>query len=479
MGMSRLFFKCFVVAMLLLFVGQARAQHFSGTQGSVYSPVINTFSQPASGADMPMNWSVEIFGVNSFWANNILDLSPARFDWQQDSIDLRPYVLTGDGERGGGFQADVHLLNFLLRIPRHEKWVVGAGWNIRFRLYADHLNYNYLDSMETLSEFLKANAIDHLQKGRLLNQQWMEWFVNASVILRENKFEKLAVGGSLKLTKGMSAEVIDITGLQLTPQVNGHRYSALTRLSGRYGYSENLEDLDDNQNSDDQVSTFTNGSPFSLGLDVGISYTQKNPVWIAGFTNKAPTDYRWKLSLAITDLGRLKYPLGEESRMINGVSSFSGMDSLIRDLESASSLTGFNDTLSRVASIAPWQGDFSISLPTAIQIGYDQHIGHHLFLHAHLVLDAAFLNPGADYKLHTINYLTLTPRWEIKHWGIYAPLYLNDRGIFMAGAAVRLGPLTAGVHDFKWLFSHSRSGGGYVALTIKRFFKEKEECFSF
>lgn len=472
-----------IIAILLLLIIPARqlkAQYFSGVKGSIYSPVINTSSQPAAGAGMPLNWGIQIAGFNSFWSNNIVALSPARIDWQQDSIDLRSHLITGSGKRKGTANADIHILNFLFRIPGHKKWVVGAGWNIRSRSFANNMDYDYQDTMTSITQFLEVNAINNQQHGQVINQQWMEWFITASTILRENEFEKLAVGGNLKLIKGISAEVIDIDNLQLTTRSKESReYSAIAQIAGRYGYSANLEDLDNNQSSREQIQTLTNGSPVSLGLDIGLSYTRKKPVFVAGFTNNDLADYKWKISLSLTDFGRLKYPLGKESRMMNGIKNIANLDDLQNSLDKASSLAAFNDTLNRIVNIAPWEGAFSVSLPTALQIGFDKNMGRHFYVHANLVLDASFLNPGLDYQLHTINYLTITPRWEIKHFGAYIPLYLNDRGTFLAGAAVRLGPLTAGVHDFGWLFDHTRSGGGYIALTIKNFIKGREECFSF
>lgn len=466
--------------LILFFGGRLSAQHFSGTKGSVYSPVINTASQPAAGAAMPYSWSVEIAGINTFWSNNIIALSPAIFDWHADSIFLNPYFVKGSAKRRGAVGADLHLLNFLFHIPGHEKWVVGAGWNMRSRVFASQLNYDYQDSMATFSHFLIANAMEKPQRGLLLNQQWMEAFINVSTVLQENEFEKISVGGSLKFIKGISAEVIDIKGLQLGvfPK-DAPEYFAISRLAGRYGYSANLEELENDNSASERLRTLSAGSRLSLGLDLGFTYTRKRPVLIAGFPDREASDYQWKVSVALTDIGRLRYPLGTESRVANGIKNQPDVDYLQYIVERAPSLAALNDSLSKIAQISPWEGTFSMSLPTTLQVGFDKNFGDHFYLHSHLVLDASLLIPGVDYRMHNFNHLMVTPRWEIKRVGLYAPLYLNDRGTFLAGAAIRIGPLTAGLHDFRWLFDHTKSGGGYVALTIKKFFKEDEECPSF
>jgi hypothetical protein len=91
----------------------------------------------------------------------------------------------------------------------------------------------------------------------------------------------------------------------------------------------------------------------------------------------------------------------------------------------------------------------------------------------------AFLNPGVDYKINPVSYVMLTPRWEIKRIGVYAPVYMNFHGSLMAGAALRVGPLLVGVHDFGWLFHDRQSGGGYVALDVRGLFKKNSECPTF
>src|SRR5690625_1895370 len=180
------------VAFLFLFllsVTQAGAQYFEGTKGSIYNPTINTPAQPAAGANMPYRWTVEIAGVNAFWTNNMVSASPVHKDWRKDTIYPERYFIPGPGKRWGMVKGDVNFLNFLFRLPGHEKWVVGAGWNVRSHTFADKLDYNYQDSMSTFDSFMKVNAVNKAQRGRLVNHQWMEWFINASTVLRENNDE--------------------------------------------------------------------------------------------------------------------------------------------------------------------------------------------------------------------------------------------------------------------------------------------------
>src|SRR5699024_7487708 len=148
-------------------------------------------------------------------------------------------------------------------------------------------------------------------------------------------------------------------------------------------------------------------------------------------------------------------------------------------IDDASSLSKINDTLSHILGMAPWEGYMSVSLPTRLRVDFDKNIGHHFYVNAHVNLDASFLTPGVDYNSKSLSYMTITPRWEKKSIGFSLPLYINEKGRFLAGGAVRLGPLVAGVHDFGWLFHHTPNGGAYVGIVIKGFSKKKCDCPTF
>lgn len=459
--------------------GQAPA-----TEGSAYGGVLQTPVSPAAAASLPYRWDVELAGLNVFWNNNIIASSPLRWRRQADTLDLSGQLVQGSARRWGALHEELHLLNVLFRLPwREGSWparrglVLGAGWNLRGYTSIDRLQYRWADSLKTMTAFLRANALDRDGRGRGVLQQWMEWYATGAVTLLENSAERLAAGATLKLSKGMGAAVADLQAVRVSTEKLPGQASALvfTAASGRYGYSENLEELDDAEGIGDAWSALGNGSPLSIGMDLGISYVRRLPAYIAGFRDDDPARYDWKADIAITDLGRLRYPLGQESRIFHGpqdvdVARFSG---LTRDVPN---LSAFNDSLEALGDIAPWAGDITISLPTALRLGLDKYVGHHVYLHGAVVLDASFLNPGVDYRVKELSYVMITPRWEILRVGVYAPLYMNIHGSAMAGLAVRLGPLVAGVHDLGWLFSDRPSGGGYLALVIRSLPRKAPDC---
>src|SRR5699024_11038714 len=120
-----------------------------------------------------------------------------------------------------------------------------------------------------------------------------------SKVIKEDDYSKITVGASLKLIKGMDAEMVEVTKLQAQNLgVNFPNYTPFIEAKGKYGYSQNLDNMDNGK-------ALLHGSPLSIGLDAGFVYKAKIPVLIPGMKDKNPTGYNWKLSVALTDWGRL------------------------------------------------------------------------------------------------------------------------------------------------------------------------------
>ena len=72
----------------------------------------------------------------------------------------------------------------------------------------------------------------------------------------------------------------------------------------------------------------------------------------------------------------------------------------------------------------------------------------------------------------------LTARFETRSIGVYLPVTINTRGEVWMGAAIKLGPLLAGVHNLSNVFTTNtmQHGGAYLAFNIRPFRnRDKEE----
>ncbi|MGH2643401.1 MAG: hypothetical protein ACRDE2_05600, partial [Chitinophagaceae bacterium] len=290
----------FILIISIIFLSYANGQQFTATEGSIYGGTLNTDVQPASGVNMPFYWDVEIAGINSFWNNNIFSFSPAKWKWKTDSLKVDGHLISGNKKRWGTVQADVHLLNFLFRWPHKNNLVVGAGLNIHSRVYPENMDFLYEDSIKTIEDLLQDNAYNTLQQGTLINQQWMEWYATVSKVIFDNQRERFTAGVTMELLKGMTAEVIDISGLSVsTNKLSNPNDLVFTYAEGRYGYSQNIEDLNNNSTTGENIHTLTNGSPVSPGLSFGVSYLVRKQDIVPGFTQEEPAGYNWKIEASL------------------------------------------------------------------------------------------------------------------------------------------------------------------------------------
>jgi hypothetical protein len=76
--------------------------------------------------------------------------------------------------------------------------------------------------------------------------------------------------------------------------------------------------------------------------------------------------------------------------------------------------------------------------------------------------------PGSNLKTYEMGLATITPRYENRTFGFYMPFSINMYNQMCIGAAFKLGPIVAGLHNFRLLTSKNeiQNGGGYVALVI-------------
>lgn len=470
--------KWFLWLLLPLFVPGSglHAQNFPALEGTVYGGALNTSMQPAAAADLPFQWDVAVVGLNAFWNNNIVNYNPRSVNSTQNKTNENVWMIPGDFRRWAGVNSDIHILNFL--IGRKDKSSFGGGWNIRGYLSADRMNFIYRDTMHTITDFLKANALDKMQRGRLANQNWMEWYGTYARVLKEDNGASLKGGATLKLIKGMTGEFIEMDALQVSPLNDGSNGYYLSKASGVYGYSDNIGKLDTSNTNRQNLHYLLNGSKLSLGMDLGIAYTKKRENPIAGFSQDDPGEYDWKLTVSITDIGRLRYKYGSASeQVVSPIGNTATISRLERMADSVKDATRFKDSLSAVAVTRSPGTSFTLSLPTALRVNMDKYLAGHFYVNASIVVDASFLDFSADHKVRQMSYLAVTPRWETAHAAVYLPFYVNTHGSAMLGAAFRVGPLVAGIDDFRWLLNSSfRNGGGYVGIVIRRLWPGKGDC---
>ena len=129
-------------------------------------------------------------------------------------------------------------------------------------------------------------------------------------------------------------------------------------------------------------------------------------------------------------------------------------------LSGITSFRALEDSLATIAQVEGINGAYTMSLPTALNLGYDYNFGNNFYVGAAARIDLTSFS-RADYRLNYQHSLTLSPRWEKEIKGIYVPIYVNQQGDVHLGLAARYGFLTLGTHSLGSLLSKEPDTGAF------------------
>jgi hypothetical protein len=274
--------------------------------------------------------------------------------------------------------------------------------------------------------------------------------------------------------KGISGAYLSLRQVTYQEFTNGPDTSYIfTGGSGKFGYNY----LYDQANNIQSFKDVLQQSLTSLGASIGVEYMHYNANADENI-RKSPLAYNWKLGISILDIGANRYKYAGPSRNF-GDPKFPISDAQIENaFMGANNLPDLVDSVSSLFNTAtPVSGIFKISLPTKLVVNFDKKIYKGVYVNANVNLNLVSDESAKKWRTREINLVTLTPRWENEWFGIYLPVQLTSQGEAWLGAAVKIGPLTMGVHNFEWTKSLSKEpslrGGGYLTLSVHPFNRKK------
>jgi hypothetical protein len=193
-----------------------------------------------------------------------------------------------------------------------------------------------------------------------------------------------------------------------------------------------------------------------LGFDLGVVYEYRKRVLDEKVQGKRPQQYKFKMALALTDIGSINYK-NSEITAYDANGNVNGLEFETKDIDVIleDNYTGTTTT-----------GDQKIQLPTALQIMTDYYIGQKWYVGLHTSL--SMRKSGSSITNNLINTATLAPRWESKWFSVYSPLGLRQYGDFAWGLGFRLGPLTIGSGSIltNLISDNSKNADIYIGLKV-------------
>ncbi|TAH14340.1 MAG: hypothetical protein EAZ12_00835 [Sphingobacteriia bacterium] len=456
----------------------AIAQNFHAIQGSSYTGAASIFNNPASPINSLHKWDLNLFSVQLSNITNTLYFKDMKLpSISNASIQLKE----GRFSRYNHQSIDLNLFNVMYQIDAKQS--ISGGLRIRSYAHFKTNSFEVNDSTDRMDEFLFNNRTTPFIQGNGIHAGWLEGNLNYSRVIKENNLGRLSGGITLQIAKNVSGAYTRINRFsyietKLTPTDTVYTF---TGGAGSYAYSSNYDAISPYINLQGNINQMIKSGTSSFGFSVGMEYILYDQSVTVG--ENEPKPYHWKIGMSIMDIGASNFKTSEYTGQFSNPTNSITDGDLSQKLSNINSAQDLRDSLATLfGTVTPLSPTFSVNHPTRMVINVDRHLGKHLFINGQLSLNFRSSSSSNKFNTRELSLLTITPRWETLAWGIYFPVQYNTQGQFWMGAAVKLGPLVAGIHSLGILKKDPLlNGGGYLMVSIhpfnKKMYTTRLDCF--
>lgn len=469
-----------------------QAQDFMGIQTSNYAGVVGVYSNPANIVDNRMKFDMTLLGVSFAFDNNYVGVkrssikgSPTGW-FQGDSWDTTrrasPYYwknnfITAENARDKNIYVNTRLMLPSFMVSLNSKNAIAFNWGIRNYVNVDGISPKL--AKLTYEEFMYPSLwVTNLNNKNLSIQQmlWAEYGLSYARVLKDDGEHFLKAGATVKLLQGLNAVYMHIDNLDYNFFTSDTL--SIFKSDVAYGHSANLDPLIDAfsnaSNTDEAIATAKKNYKFEsypgFGFDIGAVYE-----WRAKYTDykydmdgeknlwrKDRDKYKLKVSLAVNDIGGIRYKKGKLSNDFTADVNYWDLNSV-----DVKSVDGFDSLMTNMFGSKESETTFKMALPTSINFGVDYHIWKPFFVA--LNGNIANLMKSREARVHDFTTVSLAPRFDHKWFGLTLPVTYNSltavRGeAINLGAMVRLGPLFVGSNNIPGMLTKDLYGAGMYFL---------------
>ncbi|MGN6435752.1 MAG: DUF5723 family protein [Agriterribacter sp.] len=458
--------KRLATIMLLCFgTMQLFAQNYPGYRSGNYSGVNGAFFNPSNIADSRYRWNVNLFGIHAGIASNSLSfkLSNINETIEGDNTDS---LLFGNSRKmaNGAVNVDFFGPSFMFNI--NKKTSIALTSRVRAIANVMDVDGNFVQSIQNDFDGTLPYAFSSKGSQKIAINGWSDFGVTLGRVLLNNGQHFVKGGITLKYLAGSGNTYINVDRLQATIDQDIETNVYFRNATGNVGIGYAGIDFENFKARD---ALKFNGRGF--GGDIGFVYEYRPDADI--LTEPYQNKYKFKFGVALLDVGSIKYKPKPEERghytiNVSDVQQWhpedvSGM-SVSEIKEYLDNSPYFTSNLENVSS-------YKVSLPTNLQLNADYAISRKLYVELAGRINLA--KKDNYYNSFYYNTVSLTPRFEIRHWGIYLPLSYNDISKFNAGVSFRLGPVFFGSGSiFTALLDRSKQADVHFGINFGGFFKE-------
>jgi len=443
--------KKLLLVLAVLCFARLNSQDFLGLQSSNYAGVNGAISNPANIVDNRFVVDIALVGLHATIDNNYMGLRRGagltNFNWKKRDSSI---IVLNNGKPKAFFVSNRLVLpSFLITLNR--KNAIAFNWSVRNYINVDGV------SQDLANLLFNDLSIPTLLNKRLTNKNlsiqqmsWAEYGLSYARVVKLDGPHFFKAGLTVKLLQGLEAAYFYVRNLDYLVSTKDTLSFFKTEVA--YGHSDNLNFSGNNPSS---VYKFTSSPGF--GLDIGAVYEwrpnfnlfQYEMDGVSGLYRRDKNKYKLKASLAINDIGGIRFKKGALSNdFVADVTRFN-----IGVFQQADNITEFDSTIKAHPNEFQAKADkrhFTMRLPMSINAQVDYNIWKPFYVN----LTANFSNffKNRESKVYDYTTISITPRVEDKWFGLGIPLSYNSlsgrRGDYLhAGAMLRMGPLVLGSNN--------------------------------
>lgn len=439
---NKINFSLSLILMASFFQFGLRAQSYFGHAMDNYAGVHSVIYNPANVFDTPFRSDINLVSASSFLGSDYVGLSfsdlissGGEFDFDADA---NRYPLENNHFFGN---IDVLGPSFMLNVG--DKQSIALTTRVRGFFSLNNIDGNLYERISDGFEI--GNDFDFDSKNlNTTAHLFAEIGITYGREILISKEQFLKGGITLKYLMGAGGLFVD------SPELNGN-FNGTTNIlttQGSITYGATPGFVTD--------SPDFNNSQGGFGADIGLVYEYRKRMMDEQVQGKRPQQYKFKMALALTDIGSINYK-DTENTTYDANGNVNALEFETKDIDQIleDNYTGITTTAAQ-----------KIQLPTALQIMADYYVGNKWYVGLHTALSMRKSGSGINNSI--INTTTLAPRWESKWFSIYSPVGLRQYGDFAWGLGFRMGPLTVGSGSIltNLISDNSKNADVYVGLKI-------------
>ncbi|MFT3933214.1 MAG: hypothetical protein QM726_06335 [Chitinophagaceae bacterium] len=456
-----------VTGIVLLMMLRLPAQNYKAIQGSSYAGGLGVHNNPASIVSAPFRWDLTLFGAQATSSANAYTIY--NYSYLSSPANSLYAVAGGQYPRKANINLNINLLN--ARIALNQKSSIAFGANFRSYSNLKTSEYNFIDTLYNVSNFLKINPEINDVNGKVRSSSWIEGYISYARTLADNEFRRLNAGITVRVSRGLSGGIANVNNVGYTSKVQGgNTVYTISDANFMYGYSSNYDRWKSSNSNSQNINDFFAYTEGGASIDAGIEYIIKPQGTTSFYDDEDYYDYDWKIGVSLLDIGANQYKYGTESRLITSVKTGVTNDMLDSAFTRVKTFKEFNDSLTGLVNGYGLGGAFTVINPMRLVANIDHYISGNFYINGELSINIPISSiKKSYYQVKDLNLITVTPRWETRRFGFYLPIQYNTQSQLWVGGAFRAGPLLLGIHNFANLFSKTsvQNGGGYIALTFR------------